>query len=181
MLTCGDTSRRPGLRARLRNVLRETLPSGTPLRNNAWRFRHHMILTLLWVHAIGLLGYGILTVVRDGNDALHVLTETASVVVLAALASTRTLSRAARAIATTLGLLTSSALLVHLSGGVIEMHFHFFIMIAVVTLYQSCCITASSARWLRPSSSIIRLPWPIPGSGPPSTPSSSSWPALRAS
>jgi signal transduction histidine kinase len=137
MLTCGDTSRRPGLRARLRNVLRETLPSGTPLRNNAWRFRHHMILTLLWVHAIGLLGYGILTVVRDGNDALHVLTETASVVVLAALASTRMLSRTARAIATTLGLLTSSALLVHLSGGVIEMHFHFFIMIAVVTLYQS--------------------------------------------
>ena len=27
-------------------------------------------------------------------------------------------------------------MLVHLSGGVIEMHFHFFVMVAVVALYQ---------------------------------------------
>jgi diguanylate cyclase (GGDEF)-like protein/PAS domain S-box-containing protein len=34
------------------------------------------------------------------------------------------------------GLLTCSALLVQLSGGLIEMHFHFFVMVGVITLYQ---------------------------------------------
>jgi diguanylate cyclase (GGDEF)-like protein len=36
----------------------------------------------------------------------------------------------------TLGLLTASAVLVHLSGGLIEFHFHFFVMLFVVTFYQ---------------------------------------------
>jgi hypothetical protein len=38
--------------------------------------------------------------------------------------------------AATLGLLTCSAVLVHLAGGSTEMHFHFFVMIGVITLYQ---------------------------------------------
>jgi diguanylate cyclase (GGDEF)-like protein/PAS domain S-box-containing protein len=32
--------------------------------------------------------------------------------------------------------MTCSAILVHLAGGLIEMHFHYFVMVAVVTLYQ---------------------------------------------
>ena len=35
-----------------------------------------------------------------------------------------------------LGLITASAVIVHLSGGVVEAHFHFFVMIGVITLYQ---------------------------------------------
>jgi diguanylate cyclase (GGDEF)-like protein len=35
-----------------------------------------------------------------------------------------------------LGLITSSAVIVHLSGGVVEAHFHFFVMVGVITLYQ---------------------------------------------
>ena len=34
------------------------------------------------------------------------------------------------------GLITSSALLVHIWGGVIEGHFHFFVMIALLALYE---------------------------------------------
>jgi diguanylate cyclase (GGDEF)-like protein/PAS domain S-box-containing protein len=34
------------------------------------------------------------------------------------------------------GLLTSSAVLVHLSGGAIEAHFHFFVMVSILTLYE---------------------------------------------
>ena len=41
-----------------------------------------------------------------------------------------------RSIIATCGLMTASAMLVHLSGGYIELHFHFFVMIAVVVLYQ---------------------------------------------
>ena len=35
-----------------------------------------------------------------------------------------------------IGLATCSGVLVHLAGGAIEMHFHFFVMVAVITLYQ---------------------------------------------
>jgi PAS domain S-box-containing protein len=35
-----------------------------------------------------------------------------------------------------LGLITASAVLVHLSGGYIEMHFHFFVMVVLIALYQ---------------------------------------------
>ena len=38
--------------------------------------------------------------------------------------------------AASFGLITASAMLVHLSGGVVEAHFHFFVMIGVLTLYQ---------------------------------------------
>jgi hypothetical protein len=35
-----------------------------------------------------------------------------------------------------LGPVTASAVIVHLSGGVVEAHFHFFVMIGVIPLYQ---------------------------------------------
>jgi hypothetical protein len=41
-----------------------------------------------------------------------------------------------RAISTGVGLMTASALLVHLSGGTTEVHFHFFVMLGVISLYQ---------------------------------------------
>ena len=45
-------------------------------------------------------------------------------------------NRRAAAAFVSLGLITSSALLVHSWGGVIEAHFHFFVMIALLTLYE---------------------------------------------
>src|ERR687893_753607 len=47
-----------------------------------------------------------------------------------------TVGRRARSAAAVLGLITASAVIVHLSGGVVEAHFHFFVMIGVITLYQ---------------------------------------------
>ena len=44
--------------------------------------------------------------------------------------------RRARSAAAVLGLVTASAVTVHLSGGVVEAHFHFFVMVGVITLYQ---------------------------------------------
>ncbi len=46
------------------------------------------------------------------------------------------MGRSVRACIASFGLLSASAILVHLSGGYIEMHFHFFVMLAVITLYQ---------------------------------------------
>jgi diguanylate cyclase len=45
-------------------------------------------------------------------------------------------ARAWRAAAASLGLLLASSTAVHISGGLIEMHFHFFVVVAIITLYQ---------------------------------------------
>ncbi|MDQ3681399.1 MAG: hypothetical protein M3378_12865 [Actinomycetota bacterium] len=58
---------------------------------------------------------------------------------MAIFASVATFRRSHRRLSTVvaaLGLFTSSAVLVHLSGGVIEMHSHYFVMVGVITLYQ---------------------------------------------
>jgi hypothetical protein len=38
-----------------------------------------------------------------------------------------------RAVPAVLGLITASAVIVHISGGVVEAHFHFFVMVGVIT------------------------------------------------
>src|SRR4029453_19333088 len=45
-------------------------------------------------------------------------------------------SRTLRASAVSFGLISSSAILVHLSGGYIELHFHFFVMLVFLALFQ---------------------------------------------
>jgi signal transduction histidine kinase len=86
---------------------------------------------LLWVHAAGLAIFG---VVR-GVGVWHSAAEGAAVGVFA-VGALLMRSRRTRAAMACLGILSSSAILVHLSGGTIEAHFHFFVMIGVISLYQ---------------------------------------------
>lgn len=108
------------------------LPRGLPLDDESWRSRHRSIVGLLWLHVGALAVYG---VIRD-FPLLHLSIEIAAIAALAVVAMVAN-TRTAQAAAGTLGLISCSALLVHLSGGLIEAHFHFFIMVGVVTLYQS--------------------------------------------
>ena len=89
-------------------------------------------MVVLWLHA-ALIPVFALT---RGFSLWHALLEGAIVPAAALLAGLSSLSRRGRTVLASLGLLSSSAVLVHLSGGVIEMHFHFFVMVALVTLYQ---------------------------------------------
>ena len=109
------------------------LPRGSTLTADSWRRRHLAILVLLWAHVPALLIVGI----QQGYGLVHPGLETAVVAIFAAAASFRGPSRDVRASLATIGLVSSSAILVHLTGGLIEMHFHFFVMVAVVALYQS--------------------------------------------
>lgn len=113
--------------------IRAQLPRGDALPPDAWRHRHRGIVTLLWLHVAALAAYGAW---RD-VPALHVVQEAAAVAVFAVLATTRQASDKVRMLTATLGLMTSSAVLVHLSDGSIEAHFHFFVMVAVISLYQT--------------------------------------------
>ncbi|MGB4067503.1 MAG: response regulator [Nitrospira sp.] len=62
---------------------------------------------------------------------LHLELETAT-----ALAAIKQLSRRLRASLATMGLISASSGLVHLSGGYIEAHFHFFIILVFIILYH---------------------------------------------
>jgi diguanylate cyclase (GGDEF)-like protein len=109
------------------------LPKGGTLPLESWRHRHNAIVGILWAHVLFLPFYGLIT----GHALGHSLFETALPFVLAVGATTKGVSRTSRSLFSTTGLLTCSAILVHFSGGMIEMHFHFFVVVAIVTLYQT--------------------------------------------
>ena len=90
------------------------------------------IVALLWIHVAGIPVYGLIL----GAEPAHFVIEASIVAVTTLAGSSPKLDRKLRSVAATLGLFSSSAILVHLSGGLIEMHFHFFVMVAVVSLYQ---------------------------------------------
>ncbi|HLF16445.1 MAG TPA: histidine kinase dimerization/phospho-acceptor domain-containing protein, partial [Candidatus Thermoplasmatota archaeon] len=122
--------------------LRAIIPQGVPLPREAWRARHRTILILLWLHVPIVVAFGVYT----HHTLSHSLLE-ASIVASAAFAASlprlpfpggrlERWQRSARAIVAGFGLVASSAILTHLSGGMIEMHFHFFVMVAVMAFYQ---------------------------------------------
>jgi diguanylate cyclase len=113
-------------------VTRWALPHGQLLTPEVWVQRHRGIVVLLWLHVAGVAAFA---VVR-GKGLVHSLLEGALVAAFAVPAAHPAVGRRARSAAAVLGLITASAVLVHLSGGVIETHFHFFVMIGVITLYQ---------------------------------------------
>ena len=108
------------------------LPRGNTLPTAVWRARHRGILILLLVHVPAVFVFAL----ARGESALHGAVESGLVGTWAAAAVICRRSRATSTVAVSLGLLTASAVLVHLSGGVIELHFHYFVMVGVVTLYQ---------------------------------------------
>jgi PAS domain S-box-containing protein len=87
---------------------------------------------LLWIHVAGIP----LFAVARGYSLGHGILEASPVAAAAAFAAFSRASARARAAAATLGVMTSSAILVHLSGGVIEVHFHFFVMLSIIALYN---------------------------------------------
>ena len=108
------------------------LPKGHTLDGEEWSRRHRGIVWFLWVHAVGVPILGALM----GRYIFLGLMGGLILAGLAGLAGSRALVHRVRAAVATVGLVSASTLLVHLSGGFIEAHFHFFVMMAVIVLYQ---------------------------------------------
>jgi PAS domain S-box-containing protein len=87
---------------------------------------------LLWLHAAGIAGVAL----NHGPAAVHGLLAAGLLALAAAAAGIDRASRRVRSVLASLGLLTASAELIDLSGGYIELHFHIFVMLAVIALYQ---------------------------------------------
>ena len=113
-------------------AFRAWLPEGRGLPYDTWTLRHRAIVTILWLHIPAVVLFGFLR----GYSPAHVAIDAFLLVPYAVAAPMTRFSQVVRTMAATLGLLTSSAVLVHLAGGSTEMHFHFFVMIGVITLYQ---------------------------------------------
>jgi diguanylate cyclase (GGDEF)-like protein/PAS domain S-box-containing protein len=123
-----------GLLARIRAAaaaVRAALPRGRTLPDSVWARRHKGMLWLLWTQAIGIPVYAIL----QGYPAGHSLAEASAVAAMAALGTFKG-SRRAQSVMVSLGFLTSAALAVHFSKGLIEAHFYFFVVILLLTLYE---------------------------------------------
>ena len=93
---------------------------------------------LLWGTAVLI---GIYSVIQ-GYGAWHTALEASTVAVGALVASMPQLSRRARTLACSFGLLTASAMGVHVSGGVTEAHFSFFVVVVLLTLYEDWTVFA---------------------------------------
>ena len=112
------------------------LPHGALLPDEDWRWRHTAVCVVLAAHLPVLLLWAALT---EPGEVWHVLLPLAALVVAARLPGG---SRALRSLAATLGLLTCSALVVHLGHGATEAHFHFFVVVAVIALFQDWALYA---------------------------------------
>ena len=109
------------------------LPRGGSLPCSVWQKRHQAMVVILTLHIPALFVVGVAT----HHDWFHVLLEVSLLALCAMIGLKTGVHRNVRMVSTSVGLLTASALLVHFSGGVIEMHFHFFVMVAAITLYQA--------------------------------------------
>jgi signal transduction histidine kinase len=112
--------------------VRSALPHGQLLPEQAWNARHRGIVALLWTLVPPLVLFSLLSGAALGRS----LSETLPIISLTVTASLRRLSRRARGAAAAVGLLTFSALLIHVWGGHLEAHFAFFVVVALLTLYQ---------------------------------------------
>jgi signal transduction histidine kinase len=113
--------------------LRAALPRGNSLPDAEWKRRHRLLLVILWLHVLGLPIFGLLQGFAVGTCALWGG-------VIAVFAVVCTIGRDTRAwwVSATMsvGLLTCSAVLIAFWHGQIEAHFHFFVVVVLLTLYE---------------------------------------------
>src|SRR5205085_11712269 len=131
--------------ASLPRRLWDLIPSGGALPEAVWRARFRFLVGLTWFHAVIIALIGPVLGYRweftphafvDDGTALHTVAEGSIVAIFALLATWRRAGRTVQATAVGFGLMSASAILVHLSGGYIELHFHFFVMLAFLALCQ---------------------------------------------
>jgi signal transduction histidine kinase len=113
------------------NTFWQWLPKGTRLPDSSWNTRHRLLLAVTWANIplLGVIG------LRGGEDADHIALEL--FIVLALIAGSHIVkSQANKAVLISLALVSCSALLVHFTDGLIESHFHFFVVVPLISLYR---------------------------------------------
>lgn len=112
--------------------LRLALPEGRALPDGLWLARHRIVVGFVLAHSVGLAIFGL---VRGWSPAFAI-GEGALIAMLGGIAAIPRLSRAFRSSTAALGAVTSSAVFTQFMGGYIEGHFHYFVVVALIALYQ---------------------------------------------
>ena len=107
------------------------VPRGAQLDEAAFRPRHLVLTVVLASHLPVLAGIGL---ARGVGGVL--LWGQLAVIVVAVLAGWTLSGRAARAGAVSLGLMVGADVLVHVGGGLTDLHIWFYVILALVALYQ---------------------------------------------
>jgi PAS domain S-box-containing protein len=145
------------------------VPSGGSLPENVWRARHRFLVGLTFLHVVIIavagtvlgkpwtLSVGSLV---DDDSALHTVGEALIVAAFGALACWRRPGRTVQATFVGFGLMSSSAILVHLSGGYIEFHFHFFVMLTFLALCQDWIPYLLAVAFVAVHHGLVGVLWP---------------------
>lgn len=113
--------------------LLHALPTGGTLTGDQWAARHRLLTVAVVVHLPLLAATGMLLA---SKPAAHLAIELVPVAVAAGVAALRRLPAAARQLAVVVGLLSASMVLIHHLDGMTEGHFHFFVVLPMIALYQ---------------------------------------------
>jgi len=145
------------------------VPSGGSLPENVWRGRYKFLVGLTWFHAVIItlagpaLGHrwqlSVHALIEHGT-VLHTAGEGSIVAMFAVLAGWRRAGRTVQATAIGFGLMSSSAILVHLSGGYIEFHFHFFVMLTFLALCQDWIPYLLAVAFVALHHGVVGVVWP---------------------
>jgi PAS domain S-box-containing protein len=119
------------------------LPRGARLTRNEWRARHRILVTVVALHLPALWLYGVLTGHGVGHATVY-LVPAAALLGIALWGG----SRRACSLAASTGLLFCSAAVVQISGGVPETHFHYFVAIALIALYEEWLVYAAAIAFV---------------------------------
>jgi diguanylate cyclase (GGDEF)-like protein len=123
----------PAVMSTARSPVVDWLPRGRGLPDEIWATRHRWVVRILAIQCVGIVAFAL----ARGYSVEHSLAEGLAPTLLAALALSPRLSKTVRSALAAGGLMVISTALVHLSGGYIEAHFHFFVMIPIVALYEA--------------------------------------------
>ena len=127
----GAGERRPGVIRRVIAAVRGYLPNGDLLDDATFHRRHLLLCWILGLHIPALFAFGI----WQGVGVLHAAADVVAPTILL-ICAWFARSRRVGAFFLTFGLVFCSYILVHLSEGSIEAHFHFFVLIGLIALYQ---------------------------------------------
>ncbi len=116
----------------VRDRLRAWLPEGRLLPEEVWERRHAALLRLAVVQSLGMGSLALAT----GSSVVAALLVAGVVAYPLVFSVLPGAGRTLRSAGTTGSLLAASVLLVHLLDGLTEAHFHFFVVVGLVSLYQ---------------------------------------------
>src|SRR5881397_2720168 len=160
---------RPTRTAALVNRLWSLVPSGGSLPERVWRARHRFLVGLTFFHVVIIALTGPVLgkhwelsfrALLDDDSALHVIGESLVVALFGILACWRRVGRTVQATFVGFGLMSASGILVHLSGGYIEFHFHFFVMLAFLALCQDWIPYLLSVAFVAVHHGVVGVLWP---------------------